>query len=284
MNSLEVINQTSKLLSISTTPRLDVEILLAHVLNLSRTQLIIDGRRNITSKEYKSFMDLVEKRNQGLPVAYLLGSKEFWGLEFKVSPAVLVPRPETEHLVERTLEIIKDSPLSKIKILELGTGTGCIAISLASELQKSKVEFEILAVDFSNEALNVAKENYQKLISSLPVRFIHSNWFQSVEVQKFDLIISNPPYVNADLPDLSPELRYEPASALYSSNLGLADIFEIIQNTPRYLSSQGTLLIEIGSEQRALLEDHLRSINAQAKIDFIQDLAGMDRIIEIKFT
>ncbi len=283
MNSLEVINQTNKSLILSTTPRLDVEILLAHVLGLTRSQLLIDSRREITADEYNSFMALVTKRKEGIPVAYLLGNKEFWGLEFKVSPAVLVPRPETEHLIERALEIIEENNLSPVKILELGTGSGCIAISLAYELHKSQIEFEILAVDFSKDALLIAEENYQNLIPTLPVNFIYSNWFQNIKQQKFDLIISNPPYVNVDLPDLSPELKYEPATALFSSDLGLTDIFKIITESRNYLNSSGQLLIEFGSEQRSLVQERFKQLYQDAQINFIPDLAGKDRIIEIKF-
>lgn len=261
----------------STTPRLDAELLLAKALQRDKDYLLINSREEVSKEQLKIFTELLARRLAYEPVAYILGKKEFWGLEFLVNQNVLIPRPDTEVLVEQAIlsakELVGDN---KIRILELGTGSGCIAISLASELEKLQIKYSILAVDKSIDALSIAKENLAKLMPKGNIDFQESDWFDQVKSQKFDLIISNPPYVNPDF-NLQPELGFEPELALYSQEAGLEDIKKIIEQSKGYLSNKSKILIEYGPEQ----SNQLNEIAKQhfTYVGFIKDLTGLNRVL-----
>lgn len=276
---------TDRLNSSSSSARLDAEVLLAFVMNTTRSQLISRMREPLSEDQVNQFNTLIDRRSASEPVAYIIGHREFWGLDFRVTPAVLVPRPETEHLIELALSKI-DLRSKEISLLDLGTGSGCIAISLVYELQKRGVKGQAVAVDSSIEALAIAESNARQLGVSALIKFIEGDWFSRVPRQKFDLIVSNPPYVADGDTRISPELGYEPPQALYSGEDGLKAIRAIMSCSEEYLDSRGSLLVEFGFEQRGQIEQYFveqqqEGMWQSAQIAFYRDLAGLDRIVEI---
>jgi len=223
---------------ISTTPLLDAELLLAHALQVKREFFYAHGENEFIPNS--CFEDLVARRMQGEPIAYILGKKEFWSLELMVTPDVLIPRPETELLVELALQ--KLATQKSLKILDLGTGSGAIALALKHE----RPNWEIHAIDSSAAALKIAQQNAASL--GLKINFIHSDWFGSIAKQRFDAIISNPPYVAANDAHLV-QLKYEPQAALVAGANGLAALSLIIKNVDNYLVKKGWLIIEHGFDQ-----------------------------------
>jgi len=228
----------------SDTPRIDAEILLQHVIERPLAWLIAYGSTIATANHVRDFYALVTERQRGQPIAYLTGKREFWTLSLKVDHSVLIPRPDTETLVEQALKRLTES--AKLKLLDLGTGSGAIALSLAKE----RPDAAVMAVDSATTALDIAKENaISNNISN--VEFIHSHWFENVpENSTFDLIASNPPYVAPGDPHLTQgDLRFEPITALAADADGLADLSEIILTAPQYLNSKAWLIVEHGHEQ-----------------------------------
>ena len=232
-----------KLSSISNVPRLEAEVLLSNLLKINPMKFHTDDIR-ISSNVMDKFESMIESRFKGMPIAYLIGKKEFWSLDFEINPSVLVPRPETELLIENAIELLKDheSP----RILELGTGSGIISIVLYKEL----VTPEITATDISDEALYVAKNNADRY-QIKDINFLVSDWFSEIKNKKYDLIISNPPYV--DKTKLSNEelfnIDMEPDIALYSENNGTSDLEFIIQNSSIFLKHGGCLMLEHSYDQ-----------------------------------
>ncbi|MEY4590634.1 MAG: hypothetical protein RL497_2710 [Pseudomonadota bacterium] len=224
----------------SDTPRLDVELLLCHCLAKPRSYLRAWPERALSPQQHTQFNQLLARRLGGEPMAYILGEREFWSLALKVSPATLIPRPETELLVETALEL---GPITPCRVLDLGTGTGAIALALASE----RPQWQLTATDYSPQAISLARQN--SLLLGLPLEVLESNWFSAV-TGPFALILSNPPYISADDPHLEQgDVRFEPASALVAEQNGLQDLFTIIQNAPNYLLPGGWLLLEHGWQQ-----------------------------------
>jgi len=224
----------------SDTPRIDAEILLQHVINQPLSWLIAFGDRIASTEHTRAYYQLVEKRQQGQPIAYLIGERDFWSLVLSVNEHVLIPRPDTETLVEAALERI-DSSNQNLKLLDLGTGSGAIALSLAKEQPTANV----VALDQSPDALKVATHNAQhNQINN--VQFMQSDWFSALDDrQKFDLIASNPPYIEPNDPHLAQgDLRFEPASALVAQENGLSDLRIIINQAPEYLNANGWLIVE----------------------------------------
>jgi release factor glutamine methyltransferase len=258
--------QGQKLLTESSdSAKLDVEILISLVLKKSRSYLLTWPEKKLTDKQLLEFEDLLSRRAQGEPIAYITGEKEFWSLSLAVSKATLIPRPDTETLVELVLELYCDD--KAISCLDLGTGTGAIALALASEKTKWKIE----AVDFSVEAVKLAQHNAKKL-NLAQVAIYQSDWFTAVpENTKFDIIVSNPPYIDGDDVNLSQgDVRFEPKSALVAIEQGLGDIKHIADKARDFLTSGGKLFFEHGFEQghavRTILTD-LGYENAQTKKD-----------------
>lgn len=234
--------------------RLDAEVLLAHALETERLRLYVDHEKPVLPDERDRFRALVQRRvGERVPVSLLLGEREFWSLPFRVSSDVLTPRPETETLVEAALSKVADSE-SSLRILDLGTGSGAIALSLASELPHA----EITATDLSSPALQIATENADHLHTGERIRFLAGDLFEPVASERFDLIVSNPPYVGRnDAESLPPELSHEPEMALFAGADGLDVIRRLVAEAGDHLSRGGWLFIEHSPEQVEAIEREL---------------------------
>ncbi len=249
----------------------EANLLCQHLLNVNRAWLISHESETLTSKQQAAFEALVQRRLKGEPIAYILGSREFYGLPLKTTPATLIPRPDTETLVEAALAKIPQN--ASLNILDLGTGTGAVALVIASERPQTKVT----AVDASPEALKVATENAQSL-NLCNVRLIESNWFSALVSEKFDVIVSNPPYIAQDDEHLKQgDLRFEPLSALASGADGLDDIRKIIQDAPDFLNPNGWLMLEHGYDQGDAVAALLNARGFR-QIDHVKDIAGTLRV------
>lgn len=254
----------------SSTAALDSEVLLAFCLQKNRTYLLTWPERELTPEQQTCFQQLIQKRLQPQPVAYLTGSREFYSLELNTTPATLVPRPETEMLVDSVLELVTD--MTSARILELGTGTG--AISLA--IKKHAPVCDITATDISLPAIQVAQSN--ALQHHLQVTFIESDWYQSLKPEKFDVIVSNPPYIAASDPYLSEgDLPAEPLQALSSGVTGLEALATIIQGADTYLSDAGWLVLEHGYNQQQAVTDMLAECGF-SNISTLQDFNDLARV------
>jgi release factor glutamine methyltransferase len=253
------------------TPELDAEVLLAHALGVSRARLRSHPEEILEAAVAERFRDLIERRAAGEPVAYILGRKGFWSLELEVTPAVLVPRPETELLVERALALDLGA---QARVADLGTGSGAIALALAS----ARPRWRITATDISTEALAVARANALSL--GLPgLELIEGDWLSCLK-GTFDLLLSNPPYVAADDPALDqPELTREPRLALVAADDGLAALRAIIRAAPDHLEPGGWLLLEHGATQAAAVAGALVA-RGFAQVRSHSDLAGHERMTE----
>jgi release factor glutamine methyltransferase len=248
----------------------EAEILLAFVLRKSRTYLYTFPEIELTIEQAEQFYQLVDRRVAGEPIAYLINEKEFWSLSLKVTPAVLIPRPETELLVELILKEFGNQ--AELSILDLGTGSGAIALALASE----KPHCKILAIDKSEAALDVARENAQCL-KITNIDFQQSSWFENINAQ-FDVIVSNPPYITEDDNHLKTgDLRFEPQTALMALENGLSDFKTIISEAKNYLKPRGALFFEHGYDQAESVSNLLREYHFTG-IQTFQDLAGLDRV------
>ena len=252
--------------------------------------LITDENYQLTDSELAQFHAGVTKMQQGTPLAYLTGQQEFWSLNFKVNEHTLIPRPDTEILIEQVLTWINSQPKSvdddnkPKRLLDLGTGSGCIAISLAHELNKSnpnsKAEnWQVVAVDLSLEALKVARHNAVVNEVAADIKFIQSSWYEVLSAQNeplFDVIVSNPPYIDEEDEHLA-RLVAEPISALSAPNHGLADIAHIVKQAPQYLNAAGLLAIEHGFDQGAKVSQ-LFLDNRFESVHTVQDFGGNDRV------
>ena len=252
--------------------RIEIRTLLCHALgNVNHAWLIAHGDDPVTDTQRQSFENLLARRIAGEPIAYILGQREFFGREYKVSPATLIPRPDTEILIETALKKIPDN--QPCRILDLGTGTGAIGITLALERPHS----EVVIVDFSDEALAVAKENIRQLAAS-NVTALHSHWYSAVQGQRFNIIVSNPPYIETGDPHLQQgDLRFEPITALASGSDGLDDIRTISSQAAEHLNPSGWLLLEHGYQQGAAVHNILHQ-HGFINIRIVTDLAGHERV------
>ncbi|NVJ58861.1 MAG: peptide chain release factor N(5)-glutamine methyltransferase [Gammaproteobacteria bacterium] len=252
---------------------MDAEILTAHALSHSRSWVKASIGDALTEQQINAISLLFDRRIKGEPVAYILEEWEFYSIPLKVSPATLIPRPETEHLVERCIEIMAN--IESLSILDLGTGTGAIAIALAKNVHNASVT----ALDFSAEALEVARSN--ALTNQVDVEFRHSDWFEAVnEHERFDLIVSNPPYVAFDDPHLSRgDLRFEPQSALTAGEDEFSDLKTIINDAGLYLNIGGALLVEHGYDQGTFVRE-LFTRAGFTDVKTHQDYSGNDRFTE----
>ena len=256
-------------------PRLTAEVLLAHTLQQDRMYLYVHYDQPLESEERRHFKALILKRVQGTPTQYLTGVQEFWSLAFRVTPAVLIPRPETEHLVELALNLARS--FSQPAILDLGTGSGAIAISLKHELPHAN----IYASDLSEAALTIARENAQSLLAAgRQMTFFQGDLFAPFSEMTFDLIVSNPPYISeSDYAALACEVReHEPKLALYAGKDGL-DVYRcLVAQAPAHLNPHGCVLVEIGFGQKdavvRIFEQHHFSIER-----IVKDYAGIERVI-----
>lgn len=251
--------------------RLEAQVLLGQALGQSRAWLIAHGGDPLAPEQTSAFADLFERRWSGEPIAYILGEREFYSLNFKVTPAVLIPRPETELLVELALERLPaDRPG---RVLDLGTGSGAVAVTLALH----RPQADVVAVDQSAAALEVARKNAQRLGAG-NLRLIQSDWYGALDAEKFDLIVANPPYIAAADPHLAQgDLRFEPAAALASGADGLDDIRTIVRGAAAHLKPGGWLLFEHGYDQAAACRDLLVQAGFE-QVASAADLAGIERI------
>lgn len=235
-------------LQASESPRRDAEILLGFVTGKARTFILAFGETSLTDEQQEQLAALLARRVRGEPVAHLIGEREFWSLPLFVSPATLIPRPDTECLVEQALARL---PATPCRILDLGTGTGAIALALASE----RPDCQVTAVDLIPEAVALAQRNAEHL-GIRNIEIVQSRWFSALEGQTFSLIVSNPPYIDAQDPHLAQgDVRFEPLSALVAADNGLADLHTLIKDAPRYLLPQGWLLLEHGWQQGAAVRE-----------------------------
>ena len=256
---------TNALNDISDSAQLDAEILLAHCLNKNRTYLHTWPEKRIEKDPLDCFNTLLKKRLTDYPIAYLTGKKAFWTFDLTVTPEVLVPRPETELLVEIALEKIK--AIKQPKILDLGTGSGAIVLALASE----RPDAILYATDNSTAALQVAKKNAHDLALNRQITFVHSHWVDQIEATGFDLIVSNPPYIDPEDEHLKSTIRHEPLQALIADNNGMKDIEVIIKNSHRLLKPNGYLILEHGYDQ-ANKSSTLLSENNYTDVHSVKDL------------
>ena len=258
---------------------IDAETLLSCVTGESGAALIAGARREVPGRQAGEFQSLVERRARGEPVAYLSGQKEFWSLRLKITPDVLIPRPESELLVEQVVDQVVERVMAGTSrragaaILELGTGSGAIALALASELPHCR----IVATDISPAALEVAKHNRRKLALE-SVEFCRGDWFEAVAARRFDIIVSNPPYIAPDDRHLRRgDLRFEPHSALVSARNGLADLALITSDAPFYLNAGGLLLLEHGYDQPSAVREMFGQ-NGFGSVTTYRDLSGHERV------
>ncbi|MES2356224.1 MAG: peptide chain release factor N(5)-glutamine methyltransferase [Pseudomonadota bacterium] len=264
----------------------DARVLLRHALGVTNEYLATHTEQPLSPEQIHLFQTLVESRQQGEPVAYLTGTREFYGLELKVTPAVLIPRPETELLVELALERIPENQPSTA--LDLGTGSGAIAIALAHYRRIAR----ITATDASNAALTIAAENIEKLLTSdgstdssllknfgdaSPIELLWSDWYTALQSRQFDIIVSNPPYIATMDSHLSEgDVRFEPQTALTSGPDGLNALRHIIYHAPAYLHTGGWLLCEHGYDQAERVQALFTEVGF-TKVFSAQDLAGIPR-------
>jgi release factor glutamine methyltransferase len=251
---------------------LEAQVLLGHVLNRPRAYLLAHPEAALTDADQTRFGALLMRRERGEPIAYLTGQREFYGLEFLVTPDVLIPRPETELLVELALEQIP--PDAPMRILDLGAGSGAIAITLA----KLRPQAQVTAVDASAQALAIARQNADRL-GAPNIRLLESNWFGELdESSRFDLIVANPPYVAENDPHLAQgDVRFEPIMALTAGAEGLDAIRHIAQTSLRFLHARGRLLFEHGYNQEALARELLHSLGYRDIACYL-DIGGQPRV------
>ena len=262
---------SEQLAALSDSASLDAKVLLAHALNKDTTYLITWSDKALSDAQINDFDKLLSRRLSGEPVAYIVGTREFWSLPFFVAPSTLIPRPDTETLVDL---VLSHFPHTNLSLLDLGTGTGAIALALASE----QSEWNIQAVDFNEDAVALAKKNAENLDLN-HVNIYQSDWFGSVKGDaSFDVIVSNPPYIDSEDHHLDEgDVRFEPKSALVAAQQGLADIQHICTEATRYLAPNGRIYIEHGFEQGAVVRDIMQQAGFE-QCTTVQDLGGNDRI------
>lgn len=254
----------------SPSARLDAELLLAAAMGKPRSFLRTWPERLVDSEAHERFEHWLERRRAGEPVAYILGRQGFWSLDLEVAPHTLIPRPDTELLVESALALV---PASPARVLDLGTGTGAIALALACE----RLSWQVLGVDRIPEAVVLAERNRERLRLN-NASFRQSYWFSALEGERFALIVGNPPYIPSSDPHLAEgDVRFEPKSALVAGSDGLDDIREIARLAPQHLEAGGWLLLEHGYDQAAAVRDLLLQ-NAFVDVESRRDLGGHERI------
>lgn len=260
-----------RLKEVSDSPGLDAEILLAMVLEKPRSYLVTWPEKIVEPSDRARFEQVLQRRIQGEPIAHITGEREFWSLPLKVTPDTLIPRPDTELLVELALASIPRG--ANWKILDLGTGTGAIALAIAQERPDAHVH----AVERSEQALKIARENAARH-SITNLQFYSGSWFEPVHGKRFHLIVSNPPYIASDDPHLQQgDVRFEPRTALVAGPEGMDDLEQIIRHAPGYLLPGGGLLLEHGYEQAAAVR-RLLKMHGFIKVSTQKDLAGHDRV------
>ena len=257
------------------SPRMNAEVLLMFVLNCDRAYLYAHPERELTPDETRRYDEALETRSTGVPAQYITGHQEFWGLDFIVNPAVLIPRPETEHVIETVVPLARD--VERPRIVDVGTGSGCIAIALAHELPQA----DITAVDLSSEALEVARLNATRLRVESRIRLMGSDLLSGVTGEEFDFVVSNPPYVGEFEADrVQREVRkYEPHMAVFGGEKGLDIVQRLVGEASSVLREGGWLVVEIGFTQS---HDVLEMVRNWNEARAVPDLQGIPRVIAAK--
>ncbi|WP_407644466.1 peptide chain release factor N(5)-glutamine methyltransferase [Dongshaea marina] len=251
------------------SPVLDAQVLLCYLLDCERVYLMTWPERALEESSWQAYQELVERRRQGEPVAYLTGVREFWSLPLEVSRESLIPRADTEVLVEQALEHFA-GPVGRV--VDLGSGTGAIALAIKSE----RPQAEVWGVELQDEAQAVARRNARKL--ALDVTFVQGSWFEPLDKQKFDLVVSNPPYIEASDPHLDQgDVRYEPVTALIAEQDGLADLQLISSQAPEYLNPGGWLMTEHGWEQGEAVRQLFEKAGF-TRVKTVRDYGGQERV------
>ncbi|QJC34411.1 peptide chain release factor N(5)-glutamine methyltransferase [Enterobacteriaceae endosymbiont of Donacia crassipes] len=251
--------------------QLEASLLISFILNKPKSWIYGFNETKINYKQYKILQHLLKKRIKGIPIAYILGFCEFWSLKINVSPCVLIPRKDTEIIVDVVLQKI-DTKIKKI--LDLGTGSGALSLALACEHNI----LDITAIDFSDKIINIAKNNAKKL-NIKNITFLKSNWFSHLKNDKFDIIISNPPYISyKEYLFLKKQLKFEPIKSLVSNQNGLNDLDHIISNSLKYLNNYGWLILEHGYKQGSIIKNKLK-IKKFKNIKQYSDIQGYNRVI-----
>ncbi len=275
----DILNESTKALEAAEIPsaRLDAEVLLAYALGCNRLEFFKNPERIINEKQLAEFRILIRRRSQWEPVAYITGRKEFWTFSLAVSKDVLIPRPDTEIIVEETLDICRELDSAEIKILDIGTGSGAIALALAREVSRGR----ITATDTSASALVLARENACSLNLEGKIDFLEGDLFAPVE-GFFDIIVSNPPYIPEDEYEELPAgvKDYEPRIALWAGKNGLEFYEKLIDQAPGYLKKNGWLLLEIGAKQEKEVRGLLEKSASYDCIAMRRDYAGLPRVVK----
>lgn len=253
----------------------DAELLLRHLLKTSRSWMLANLDTELLGTSWESYYDLLQRRYKGEPIQYILGETEFYGLPFCVAPGVLIPRPETEHLVEKVLQLAAEIPQRNLRIADIGTGSGAIAVALAHGLPEAR----IFATDLSLEALAIARKNAQCNQVAQRITFLEGDLLAPLAGEQFQIIASNPPYVPlADRDSLSVEVReFEPHSALFAGDDGLEIYRRLIPGARELLASGGWLALEIGYGQQAAITSLFDSARYR-EVDFVPDYQGIPRV------
>lgn len=279
MTIKEALQSTTTELKDLKTVNLDTEILLCHLLKKDKVWLFLNLDKKLTPKQLNKYKNLVFQRQKGRPIAYITQHKEFFGLDFYIDESVLIPRPESELLVEETMNQITKLPNYKITILEIGTGSGAIAVSLVKNLQVTnyKLPVTFYASDISVNALKIAHNNAQK--HKTKINFIRSDLFNNIPNIEFDLIIANLPYLDPQW--IGDKLSYEPMNALNGGKDGLEVIKKFVSQSKKYLSKNGAIMLEIDPRQKEKIKKIAKIYYPNKKIILIKDLACLDRVVKI---
>lgn len=272
------------------TAELDARVLLEDVLNKDSSYIFSHSEMPLTNSQYAKFRSQIRRRKKGEPVAYLTGHKEFYGYDFFVNKNVLIPRPETELIVEETInyiknKILKNKKLERISIIDIGTGSGCIIVSLVLQLYKlSTLNFQLknYASDISRKALYVAQKNAKKYQVKNQIRFFHSNLFSNPRMpKKYDIIIANLPYVPTSYKSQTKSLNYEPKSAIFADDNGTQIIKQFLNQAKSRINDDGLILIEVDPRNAKKLKNYAQNIFITSKTELLKDLARLDRILII---
>lgn len=273
-----IIENKDKLQNVSSISQREVEIILEFLTKKDHLYFVKNPDEKIDDDVVINLKSLIKKREKGAPLEYITHNKEFYGLNFFVNQSVLIPRPETEMLVEEAFNFLENK--NDFSILDLGTGSGAIAVSLAKLLKDRGGKFRIVATDKSLKAIKVARRNAIQNNVKSKIKFKESNWFENVD-EKYDVIISNPPYVKKNDIKIFPFLSYEPKEALFSGEDGLDDIKFLLKNILNYLNVGGLFLCEFGSDQKENIEKEIGENKKVKNFRILNDLAGLPRVLEI---
>ena len=272
MTIIDAILEGKRQLADLPSPQFEAELLLAYLLERNRSYLIAFPEKTLPPTVIEQYRQLLIRRAAGEPFAYISGEKEFYGLQFTVNQETLIPRDDTEIIVEAALELIPETIEQPYSLLDLGTGSGAIAMAI----KKYRPDIKVTAVDYYPQTLKIAAQNAQR--NNLDIELIESNWFSALPKASYHLILSNPPYIDPIDPHLNGDgVKYEPKRALIAEEKGLSDLFHLIENAPHYFKDAGWLLLEHGFDQSRILQQKMAQKGYQS-IETRQDYGGNDRV------